>query len=289
LKTPSDAAPRSALKQLLALLRQPAASSQSLPYPALRNFVLDVLAEGRRRNTIHLLLEADITELRGQAGAEAEANNASLTALLTRHFVEAINHDRRLQAYRHGRKKLIVFDEIDVSAIVERDLAGQTIPVVSIIRRANQKSAAEIHAELQHAKSAPLGENGPMRALEKTFFLLPGVLRRAVWFFIRRNPYWFKDLVGTVGVTSMGMFGSGAAVALPISPMSLTLSIGCIEKKLQLRNGAVCERDVVHLNLSADHDVIDGAPLMRFAERFKALIEASPTIPAPAAPSSPDR
>jgi 2-oxoacid dehydrogenases acyltransferase (catalytic domain) len=287
LKPANDPAPQSALKLLRALLKQPPAASTSLPYPALRNFVLDVLAEGRRRNTIHLLLEADVTDWRDRAGADADA--VSLTALLTRHFVEAIDHDRRLHAYRHGRKKLIVFDEVDVSAIIERHLDGQTIPVVSVIRRANHKSAAEIHAELQQARVAPLGAEGPMNALERRFFLLPGVLRRAVWFFIRRNPYWFKDLIGTVGVTSMGMFGSGAAVVVPISPMSLTLSIGCIEKKLQMRNGMPCERDVVHLNLSADHDVIDGAPLMRFAERFKALIEAAQATPAPSEPPAPGR
>jgi pyruvate/2-oxoglutarate dehydrogenase complex dihydrolipoamide acyltransferase (E2) component len=93
-----------------------------------------------------------------------------------------------------------------------------------------------------------------------------------MWFFVRRNPYWFKDLAGTAGVTSMGMFASGAAVGVPITPMTLTLTIGAIEKKLALRAGQAVEHDVVHLNLSADHGIIDGAPLMRFAERFKQIL-----------------
>ena len=90
-----------------------------------------------------------------------------------------------------------------------------------------------------------------------------------MWFLIRRKPYWFKDVAGTAGVTSMGMYTSGAAVGVPITPMTLTLTIGTIEKKLALRDGQAVERDVVHLNLSVDHDVVDGAPLMRFAERFR--------------------
>jgi pyruvate/2-oxoglutarate dehydrogenase complex dihydrolipoamide acyltransferase (E2) component len=65
------------------------------------------------------------------------------------------------------------------------------------------------------------------------------------------------------------MHTSGSAVVVPITPMTLTLSIGSIEKKLFLEDGQVVKRDVVHLNLSADHDLIDGAPLMRFVDRFK--------------------
>jgi len=38
------------------------------------------------------------------------------------------------------------------------------------------------------------------------------------------------------------------------------------------RQFELVERDVVHLCLSVDHDIVDGAPLMRFAERFKQLL-----------------
>src|SRR5260370_41951668 len=103
-----------------------------------------------------------------------------------------------------------------------------------------------------------------MSALELQFFLLPGFLRKALWFFIRRNPYWFKDLAGTAGVTSMGMYTSGAAVGVPITPMTLTLSIGTIEKKLVLHDGQAVERDVAPLTLSAAHHITHGAPLIPF-------------------------
>src|ERR1700674_6113865 len=153
--------------------------------------------------------------------------------------------------------------------MIERQWEGASIPVFYIVRAAQRKSAPEIHRELQAAKATPLGTNGPMNALEMQFFLLPRFLRKAVWFVIRRNPYWFKDVAGTAAVTSMGMYTSGAAVGIPITPMTLTLAIGSIETKLALQDGQVAEREVIHLNLSVDHDIIDGAPLMRFAQRFK--------------------
>src|SRR4030088_1555571 len=97
------------------------------------------------------------------------------------------------------------------------------------------------------------------------FFLLPSVLRKTLWFLVRRTPDGFKDLAGTAAVTSMGMYTSGAAVGVPITPMTLTLTIGSIEKKLVLQDGQVVERDVINLNLSVDQDIIDGQPLIGFA------------------------
>ena len=65
------------------------------------------------------------------------------------------------------------------------------------------------------------------------------------------------------------MHASGPAVLIPITPMTLTLSIGAISKKVVLENGLAVERDFMQMNLGADHDIIDGAPLMRFVDLFK--------------------
>jgi hypothetical protein len=264
------------VSQLIGQLRMPLAPGKTVSYPRLRNFVLDVLAEGRRKQIVHVLLEADIAGIKEQLtelrlGGEEPV---SMTNYIAKSFACAIADDKRMQAYRLGRSRLVVFDDIDLAFMIEREWEGEAFPVFYILRAAQRKSVHEIHRELRAARETPLGTEGPMNALEMQFFLLPGFLRKALWFFIRRNPHWFKDLAGTVGVTSMGMHASGAAVAVPITPMTLTLSIGAIEKKLVLQDGQAVERDVVHLNLSADHDIIDGAPLMRFAERFKQVLQS---------------
>jgi hypothetical protein len=265
---------RLVLSQLIDQLRMPLAPGKIVAYPRLRNFVLDVLREGRRKHIAHVLLEADIAGIKERLAALRERGGepVSMTSYIAKSFASAIEADKRMQAYRLGRSRLIAFDDIDLAFMIEREWEGEAIPVFHIVRAAHQKSVYEIHRELRSAREAPLGAMGPMSALEMQFFLLPGFLRRTLWFFIRRNPYWFKDLAGTVGVTSMGMYTSSAAVGIPITPMTLTLTIGTMEKKLVLQNGQAVERDVIHLNLSVDHDVIDGAPLMRFAERFKQML-----------------
>lgn len=265
----------STLSQLVQLIRQPPSPSTHQPYPKLRNFVLDVMAEGRRKNTINLLLEAEVAPMQRHLArySEETSDRISLTTYIAKSLACAIDEDRSMHAYRHGKSKLVVFDEIDLSVMVERDIGGGTLPVAYIVRTANRKSIGDINKELQAAKIAPLGEHGPMSALEKRFFELPSPLRKIIWFFIRRDPYLFKQLAGTVGITSMGMHTCGPTVLIPITPMTLTLSIGSISKRLVLENGCPVEREIIQMNLGADHDIIDGAPLMRFADRFRKTLE----------------
>jgi 2-oxoacid dehydrogenase/acyltransferase catalytic subunit len=265
---------RLVLSQLINQLKMPHAPGKTQPYPRLRNFVLDVLAEGQRKHIAHIMIEADIGGIKERLAERRQRGQApvSMTSYITKSFACAIEIDKRVQAYRLGKSRLVVFDDIDFAFMIEREWEGEQIPVFYIVRAAQQKSAAEIHRELQVARETPLRTDGPMNALEMQFFLLPRFLRKAVWFVIRRNPYWFKDVAGTAAVTSMGMYTSGAAVGIPITPMTLTLTIGTIEKKPALLDGQLAERDTVHLVLSVDHDVVDGAPLMRFAERLKQML-----------------
>jgi hypothetical protein len=274
LTKPATSRLRLVLSQLIDQLRMPLAPGKAHPYPRLRNFILDVLEEGRRKHIAHVLLEADVGGVKEQL-AELRLRGGepvSMTSYIAKSFACAIEGDKRMQAYRLGRSRLVVFDDVDLAFMIEREWEGEAFPVFYILRAAQRKTVFEIHRELRAARETPLETQGPMSALETQFFLLPTFLRKALWFFIRRNPYWFKDLAGTVGVTSMGMYTSGVAVGVPITPMTLTLSIGTIEKKLALQDGQAVERDVVHFNLSVDHDIIDGAPLMRFAERFKQIL-----------------
>lgn len=278
MSTPPSAPPpkHSAWAQLRHELKKPRAPNRRIAYPKIRNFILDLMAEGRRKNIINLVFSSDISNALVRLSAQAEP--ISITSYVTKSLLLALGENPHMHAYRYGKTELVMFDDIDLSFTVERELDGAVLPLAYISRGANRKSARQLHQELQAAKSAPLGIAGPMSALEKTFFRLPGFIRRLVWRYIRSDPYVFKQLAGTVAVTSMGMFTGGAAVMFPITPMTLTLSIGAIEKKLVIIDGATVERSFIHLNLGADHDIIDGAPLMRFADAFKKKLEGGEAL-----------
>jgi len=233
------------------------------------------MAEGRRKNIINLQLEVDVTELRGNLARHRQetGKHISLTAWIAGTLAATVDEDRSIQAYRKGKSRLIIFDEVDLAVMIERDMEDGPMPIVSIIRSANSKSMSDIQQEMKSVRTEPLGQNGPLSALENCFFRLPTWLRKIIWFFIRRDPSLFKQLAGTVGITSMGMHAGGPMILIPITPMTLTLSIGSIGKDLVLREGLPVEREILRLNLGADHDIIDGAPLVRFADRFREKLE----------------
>lgn len=260
-----------AFSQLIALFKQPPYPATHRPYPKLRHFILDVMAEGRRKNTINLLFEADLALIRTHLAAHNARQDVhiSLTTYIAKTLACAIDEDKSIQAYRQGKSRLVIFDEVDLAIMVEREVDGHTMPITQLIRNANQKPISTIAQEIHAAKTAPVGDTGPMTALEKLFFSLPTWLRKIIWIEIRRDPHSFKQVAGTVGITSMGMNALGPAVIIPITPMTLTLSIGASYSKVVLDNGVAVERDFIQMNLGADHDIIDGAPLMRFAELFK--------------------
>jgi len=259
------------ITQLIALIKQQPSAATHRSYPKLRNFILDIMAEGRRKNIINLLFETELAPIRQHITnyATQHSERITLTSYISKAFACAIDEDKSIQGYRQGKSKLVIFDEVDLSVMIEREIDGHTMPVTLIVRAGNRKSISEISQEIRRAKTAVIGDTGPMNALDKQFFELPRLLRKIIWFEMRRDPHLFKQLAGTVGVTSMGMHASGPAVILPITPMTLTLSIGAIHKKLVLENGLAVERDFIQMNLGADHDIIDGAPLMRFSDRFK--------------------
>ena len=278
------------LAQLSDRAKQLGARGEIRRLPRLRNALLDILAEGRRKNIAHILVDADFTGIRDRLKEHRllTGEAISVTSYIAKSFASAIAADRRMQAYRLGRSRIVLFDDVDIGFMVERESEGEPLPVFYIVRAAQRKSMQDIHEELQLARTTPLGTDAAVSALEWQFLRLPKVLRRLAWFFIHRNPYWFKATAGTVGLTSFGMHTTGAALGLPITPMSLTLTVGTLETQLALCDGVVCEREILHMDISLDHDVIDGAPTMRFANRLKELLrsgvdELARAAPAPAA------
>jgi pyruvate/2-oxoglutarate dehydrogenase complex dihydrolipoamide acyltransferase (E2) component len=108
--------------------------------------------------------------------------------------------------------------------------------------------------------------------------LVPTALHRPfIWAFTaiaERRPRLWKKTMGTVGITSVGMFGHGAGWGIPVpAPTALLVTVGGIGEKDVVRQGRVVVREMLSLTISLDHNVVDGAPATRFTERLKELIE----------------
>jgi pyruvate/2-oxoglutarate dehydrogenase complex dihydrolipoamide acyltransferase (E2) component len=70
------------------------------------------------------------------------------------------------------------------------------------------------------------------------------------------------------------MFGEGGGWGIPLVSHTLSVTLGGIAEKPGVVEGRIEIREYLSLTVSFDHDIIDGAPAARFAERFKDLIES---------------
>jgi hypothetical protein len=176
-----------------------------------------------------------------------------------------------MHAYRDWRNRLVVFDEVDVNTIVEIELDGRKLILPHLVRAVNTRTLHELHTEIRAVQAQPQ----TTREMRMTWFLrLPRFVRHIFYGLAFKNPLWLKRTFGTVGMTAVGMFGTGGGWAIPFGAHTLDVALGGIAKKPGVVDGRIEIREYLCLTLCFDHDVVDGAPAARFASRFKELIES---------------
>jgi len=244
---------------------------QVVPYPKSRQAIVDYLSVAQRQHSIHGLIEVDVSLPRRLIREHKTKTGESLsfTGFIIGCLAQAVGENKALNAYRLGRNRLVVFDEVDISTPVERKAEGQRIGTPYVIRAANTKTFWEIHQEIRTAQVEETGAYKRMRLSGS----LPNFVVRLFWILLKRYPHMKKKYTGTVGITAVGMFGKGAGWGIPITNYTLQVTVGGIGEKPWVVEGRIEPREVLSLTVSVDHDVVDGAPLARFLQRFKELIE----------------
>ena len=247
---------------------------QLVPYPKLRRTMGAAERSFLRKPMIHGLIEVDVTRARAYLrGHKAKTGESlSFTAFIIACVGKAVDEDKAVQAYRQGRKHLVVFDDVDVATPIEREMAGQPVPLVCVIRAANKKTFRQIHREIRAAQGQDVA-----KALQgfKALQFLPTVLStRLLWWLLRTFPRLHKHVGGTVILTAVGMFGKGSGWGIPVAEHPLSITLGGIAQKPGVVDGQIALRDNLCMTLSFDHSLVDGAPAARFTGRLKDLIES---------------
>ncbi len=256
---------------------EPGSGYHEVEFPRIREGAIDLLREAHRKHMVHALLEVDVTEARRLIRAHKARTGESLsfTAFIAACLAKAVDEDKAMHAYRRGKKRLVVFDEVDVNTMVERQVGGRTMGTPNIIRAANKKSLRQIHDEIRAAQAAAVENTRGMEWFRWAPLVarLPLWLRTLAWRVMERSPHALKRVAGTVGLTAVGMFGLGAGWGITIPFLTLNVVLGGIAEKPALVGGRLEGREVLCVTISVDHDIVDGAPAARFVERFKELIE----------------
>jgi pyruvate/2-oxoglutarate dehydrogenase complex dihydrolipoamide acyltransferase (E2) component len=239
-----------------------------------RQLVIDGLELGAKKHLIHGLVAVDITRARARIRQIKEKTGESLsfTGFIAYCCARAVGEDKHLHAYRDWRNRLILFEDVDVSLPVERAGRGHPVVLQTVIRAANRKSLWDIHREIRALQSKILGETSWGRWL-RWYVLIPGFIRRFFFHIVGRTPKVLKGFNGTVMVTSVGMFGTGAGWGVPLPGHTLCLTVGGIETRPVFADGEFQNREYLCLTVSFDHDIVDGAPAARFIQHLAALIQ----------------
>jgi pyruvate/2-oxoglutarate dehydrogenase complex dihydrolipoamide acyltransferase (E2) component len=249
-------------------------SYQVIPFPKIRRLMVDGGRMGRQRHIVHGLVEMDVTRVR-QAIQDYKARTGeglSFSAFMMACLGRAVDMNKNMHAYRNWRDQLVIFEEVDVNTLFEVEAEGKKIIRTHIIRAVNKKSFRELHEEIRAFQA------GHKAARETKFVdrfvLLPTFIRRVFYGLLFKNPHMIKDYFGTVILSSVGMFGTGGGWAIPVPNHTLQITLGGIAEKPGVVDGEIRIREYLSVTISFDHDIVDGAPAARFAQRLKELVES---------------
>ena len=113
-----------------------------------------------------------------------------------------------------------------------------------------------------------------------TWLALP-LFGRAFYWLLDRSVR-MRTMSGTVSVTSIGMYGGGGGFGIPFpTAMTISLLVGGVSEKPVVRDGEVVVREMLDLTVTADHRLVDGAPVARFVKYLRALLEDPATASDP--------
>ena len=258
------------------------------PFSTNRKNLTLITKEGWKKHTIHSLVEIDVTNGREKLKQYTREVNKKLsfTGWIITCAAKALSEQKEINAIRKGRNKIVYFDDIDVPIPVERILNNEKIPMAYILRRANEKTVEEITKEIRFAQKQSIDESKQLLGkhftiLEKIAFNSPMIIKKLLLSIVQRSPLLKKKHMGTLGVTAVGMKGTLPGWIIPLGgTTTILLVLGGITKKPGvIHQNTIAVRDYLHITVSVDHDLIDGAPLARFLDKFIALCEEGYGIP----------
>jgi len=239
----------------------------------------DIFDVGMQRHHISALLEFDVTGSRAKLRELRKKGTAvSFNAWLIKVIACVLHRHPEAAGFLYNRKKLIIFDEINVSMIVEKKMGDSKVPIPLVIEQANRKSASEITAEIENAKGQQLSSDDIVlkkrsTVFQRLYYYLPGFLRRLFWKLLLKNPKSAFRTMGNVAVTSVGMIGriNGWFIHRSVHPVSF--GVGSVIKKPVVIDNEIKIREILNMTILVDHDVIDGGPMVRFLDDLTDYLE----------------
>ncbi|TFG19203.1 MAG: hypothetical protein EU530_07000 [Promethearchaeota archaeon] len=243
---------------------------------------MDWTDQGRKKPTVFATGIIDVTKVREyfRTHVDKNGNKYSFTAYIAYLLGQAILEHPNINAYLYRRDKIVIFEDVDIVCIVERELEGSHVPVPTsyTIRSSQKKYWKDIHFEILDAKTRKTNglqydKKGSKQAkLVKRFVNLPRWIRRMILNRAMKNPHMKKQMNGTIGLTSIGMFLKEAGQPLAVTPNVMSFQVGGTDFRPRFNEkGELENREFLSGCFALDHSVIDGGPAARFISTFRQM------------------
>jgi len=228
------------------------------------------------------LIEVDVTNLRNNLkSARSSGKGVSFLAYIIKSIADCIAKNKEAHAMMFKKRKLVIFDDVDISLPVEKNIDNIVFPFPIIIRGANKKSVAEIDAEINEAVAKKniddmffMKNKKQQEVFLRLFYSLPQFLRVMILKKLIGSPFRFKKFGGTTGITTVNIGSRVSGWVFPITnTYNIYFAIGSVKKKPVVQNNNIVIRDIMNLSVLFNHDVIDGSPARRFMNELISIIE----------------
>lgn len=251
-------------------------------FPKSRISTIDIGIMGKKKHHIMALIELDVTDSRKLIRKQKTlSKRISFNSWLIKCISYAVEEFKQIHAVRKGKRKLVVFEDVDISIVIEREVEGKKVPLPYVIRKSNEKSISDIFDEIKNGREQSIaGEEDYVlgkkenKYLAKMYYWMPGFVRRLIWTAIIKSPFLTKQNMGTVMITYVGMIGKINGWVIPVSIHPLCFAIGSIIKKPGVINDRIEIREYLYITVLIDHDIIDGAPAVRALSKLTKLVES---------------
>lgn len=256
------------------------------PFSRFRRNIALITKEGWRKHKIHEIIEVDVTNGKNliKRYKESSGQHISFTGWIIKCAGQALSEHKEMNAYRKGNK-VYYFDDVDVPIPIERTINDEKIPMAYILRQVTEKSLNDISSEIKQAMFYETDDNKQLigkkySLLERFAFSAPMFFKKILVVIVRRRPLLKKKYMGALGVTAVGMKGRVPGWIIPMGGTTTILMVlaGIVKKPVVINND-IQIRDMLHVTITVDHDLIDGGPLARFTDRFIELVEQGFSIP----------
>ena len=231
------------------------------------------------KNAIHCFTEIDITEPRTliKNHFEKTGEKLSFTAYIVACLSRVIQDFPHFNSFIKGRK-IILLDDVTISVLIEREIAGENVPEPISIKQTQNKTYLQIHQEIREAKEKQTNKLGSLSGQE-WFRLIPGFLLRFFFRIADKNIRMGVNY-GKIAVTAVGMFSKEPFWFIPHGTATVLATVGSISKKAVDIDTHFESREHLCLTVSFDHNTVDGAPAARFMNQLIETIKSGELIEA---------